>query len=199
MSRGGFREKSGRKPKWGPGEKTCRVPVPQSIRYALEDAIEELWHGEGLRGQALIDALLSIRFRKLPKYNAAVSAGGNRTSSAGGEVRGSDYEEVDLFEELITKPENMMILPVVGDSMIGIGIYQDDWLIVEKIDPLFERPKEGDIVIASINDEDVVKRYLRENGQIVLASENPDYPPIKYSEGSIYISGIVKSVIRRNL
>jgi DNA polymerase V len=111
----------------------------------------------------------------------------------------TDYEEIDLLEVLIPKPSSTIIIPVTGDSMIGIGIYPGDWLIVEQIDPLFQKPQEEDIVIVSMNDETLVKRYRKENGKVVLISENASHEPIRSSEGSIYISGIVKNAIRRDL
>ncbi|MEH1810275.1 LexA family protein [Nostoc sp.] len=50
-----------------------------------------------------------------------------------------------------------------------------------------------------MNDETLVKRYSREKGEVVLVSENDNHEPIRRSKGAIYISGIVKSAIRRNL
>ncbi|MEH2128035.1 LexA family protein [Nostoc sp.] len=80
-----------------------------------------------------------------------------------------------------------------------MGIYPGDWLIVELINPLYQNPKEQEIVIVSVDDETLVKRYSREKGEVVLVSENENHEPIRRSEGAIYISGIVKSAIRRNL
>ena len=110
-----------------------------------------------------------------------------------------DYEEIDLYEELINESNKTIILPVMGDSMIGIGIYPGDWLIVELINPLYQKPKEEEIVIVSVDDETLVKRYRREKGEVVLVSENENHEPIRRAEGAIYISGIVKSAISRNL
>lgn len=83
--------------------------------------------------------------------------------------------------------------------MTGIGIYPGDWLIVEQINPLFNRPKEGDIVIVSVNDEIMVKRYQQKDGKVILLSENDNHKPIVVSDESIYVTGVVRNAIRRNL
>lgn len=196
MPSGGSRRDSGRKQKWG--EPITKIGVPSSIGNDLIIMIEQLWE-KGIIGKELIDALNSVEHPKVKKYDYPVSAGANSTSSVGGDSLNTDYEEIDLFQVLIPKPSNTIILPVTGDSMIGIGIYPGDWLIVEQIDPLFQKPQEEDIVIVSINDETLVKRYRKENGKVVLISENANHEPIRLSEGSIYISGIVKNAIRRDL
>jgi DNA polymerase V len=196
MPSGGIRKNAGRKKKWG--EPRTEIGVPSSISNDLYATIEDLWE-KGIRGKELIDALSSAEFRKIRKYDYPVSAGAQSTSSIGGDSMNTDYEEIDLCKELIPEPSKTIVIPVIGDSMVGIGIYPGDWLIVEQIDPLYQRPNEEDIVIVSVNDETLVKRYRREKGKVVLISENENHQPIRYSEGSIYISGIVRSSIRRNL
>ncbi|MEI1377026.1 S24 family peptidase [Nostoc sp. UHCC 0926] len=196
MPRGGSRKGSGRKYKFG--EPLTDIGVPSSISNDLIVAIEYLWE-KGTRGKELIDALLSAKFRKVRKYDYPVSAGTHSTSSVGGDSMNIDYEEIDLCEELINESNKTIILPVMGDSMIGIGIYPGDWLIVELINPLYQKPKEQEIVIVSVDDEILVKRYMREKGEVVLVSENENHEPIRRAEGAIYISGIVKSAISRNL
>lgn len=196
MPSGGYREKAGRNEKYG--EKRVEIGVPSSISNELVRTIDDLWN-RGIRGKELIDALSSAEFRRIRKYDYPVSAGAHSTSSVGGDSMNTDYEEIDLCQALISEPSKTIIIPAMGDSMIGIGIFPGDWLIVEQINPLFQKPKEGDIVIVSVDDETLVKRYKKEKGKVVLISENENHPPIRASEGSIYISGIIKSAIRRNL
>ena len=52
----------------------------------------------------------------------------------------------------------------------------------------------GQIVVARIGDEATVKRLSRQNGQVWLLPENPNYDPIDGSEAEIV--GIVKAVVR---
>lgn len=196
MPSGDPRQKAGRKPKWG--EPLVKIGVPLSVGNDLVVVIEKLWE-KGIKGQELIEVLRSVEFRKVRRYDYPVSAGAHSTSSIGGDSMNTDYEEIDLCEVLIEEPSKTIVLLVMGDSMIGIGIYPGDWLIVEQINPLYQQPKEEDIVVVAVNDETLVKRYRKEKGEIVLISENENHEPIRLSEGSIYITGIVMNAIRRNL
>jgi hypothetical protein len=57
------------------------------------------------------------------------------------------------------RKEGLFILKVAGDSMIGVGIFEGDWVVVRR---LYERPKNGDIVavlLAGFEDEGTVKTY----------------------------------------
>jgi DNA polymerase V len=194
MSSGGSRKSAGRKPKWD-GETSIRVRVAQSIANGPLHELEKLWE-QGYRDKELTSALRSIKFRAVKKFDNAVSAGAHSTSSVGGDSMNEDYEEIDLAEVLIGNADETFIIPVTGDSMIGIGIYPGDWLIVDSQN---KDPQEGDIVVVAVDDEVMVKRFHQEDGQIVLLSENVNHPAIRRTEGSIFINGIVKNSIRRNL
>lgn len=81
-------------------------------------------------------------------------------------------------------------LRVVGDSMIGAHIMEDDLVVV--------RPQsdaeDGQIVVARFEDNATVKTLRRKNGQVWLMPENDSYPPIDGREAVIV--GLVKAVIR---
>lgn len=81
-------------------------------------------------------------------------------------------------------------LRVRGDSMINAGILDGDKVVV--------RPQptanDGQIVVARIGDEATVKRLRRENGEIWLLPENPNYEPIDGREAELV--GLVKAVVR---
>lgn len=66
------------------------------------------------------------------------------------------------------------ILEVKGESMINVGFFEGDYLIIEKTNTA----KNGDIVVALIEDSVTVKRFYRENGYIRLQPENDDMDPI---------------------
>ena len=101
-------------------------------------------------------------------------------------------KSLDLNEHLIRNREATFIFRVKGDSMIGIGIYDGDELIVDRsIDP-----KHGNIVLAVLNNEFTVERLHRRGGVIKLIAENPIYPPIVVSEGEELV---IWGVVTRNL
>lgn len=66
------------------------------------------------------------------------------------------------------------ILKVRGDSMINVGMYENDLLIVEKTNTA----RDGDIVVALLEDSVTVKRFFKENGYIRLQPENDTMDPI---------------------
>ena len=66
------------------------------------------------------------------------------------------------------------VLKVRGDSMINVGIFNGDCIFVEKCDSA----KNGDIVVALIDDGATVKTFYKENGYIRLQPENDSMEPI---------------------
>lgn len=66
------------------------------------------------------------------------------------------------------------ILEVKGESMINVGFFEGDYLIIEKTNVA----KNGDIVVALIDDSVTVKRFYKENGYIRLQPENDIMDPI---------------------
>ncbi|MEW6189781.1 MAG: transcriptional repressor LexA [Actinomycetota bacterium] len=70
--------------------------------------------------------------------------------------------------------ENTFILKVKGDSMIEIGIFDGDYLVVRQ-QPTAQN---GDIVVALIEEEATVKRFFKERGYIRLQPENRTMEPI---------------------
>ncbi len=104
-------------------------------------------------------------------------------------------QKLSLDELLDIDAPHTYLVRVIGDSMIGAGIYEDDILVVSKAIPA----QHGDIVIAELNGETFVKRLTRQGGQYVLCSENPKYPPRFIMEGDeLVIWGVVTANIRRH-
>ncbi|MBT3530003.1 MAG: transcriptional repressor LexA [Gammaproteobacteria bacterium] len=108
----------------------------------------------------------------------------------------SDYCEIppDMFS-----PAADYLLTVKGTSMIDVGIYEDDLLVVHKTD----KARNGDIVVARIDDEVTVKRLEmgRSKYKLNLLPENPDYEPIEVDTRTedFAIEGISVGVIRRSV
>jgi len=66
------------------------------------------------------------------------------------------------------------ILKVKGESMINAGIFDGDHLFVEKCNTA----RNGDTVVALIDDSATVKTFYKENGHIRLQPENDTMDPI---------------------
>lgn len=101
------------------------------------------------------------------------------------------YYQVDpnLF-----KPAADFLLRVNGMSMKDIGILDGDLLAVHKI----EDAKNGQVIVARIDDDVTVKRLSRKGRKIQLLAENDDFDPIDVDleTQSFSIEGLAVGVIR---
>ena len=90
-----------------------------------------------------------------------------------------DYIEecIDLNKKLIRHPEATYFVRVIGDSMIEARIYEGDYLIVDRA----VEAKNNDIILAVLNGEITVKRYVTRGNRSYLVAANPKYPPFEIS------------------
>ena len=89
-------------------------------------------------------------------------------------------------------PNNQtFVLKVKGDSMINIGIFDGDQIFVESVNTA----RNGDVVVALIEDSATVKTFYAENGHYRLQPENDSMEPIIVDE--VTILGKVFGVFRR--
>ena len=85
-------------------------------------------------------------------------------------------------------------LTIEGDSMVKAGIMDGDIVIIEKCDTA----RDGDIVVALVDEEEVtLKRLRREIGSVVLMPENDAYQPIRLPPGRVRIQGKLIGLYRR--
>ncbi len=109
---------------------------------------------------------------------------------------GTPILATENIEDYIALPQTMLgegehyVLSVCGESMIGAGIMDGDYVVVRKQPTAYN----GDIVVAMIEDEATVKRFYRENGGFRLQPENPSMQPIIVPE--VTILGKVVSLYR---
>lgn len=85
---------------------------------------------------------------------------------------------------------NLFMLNVRGESMINVGIYNGDKIIVQQT----TTANNGDIVVALVEDSATVKTYYKENGHYRLQPENDNMEPIYVNE--VLILGKVIGLIR---
>ncbi|MCX8013411.1 MAG: transcriptional repressor LexA [Rectinema sp.] len=76
--------------------------------------------------------------------------------------------------ELITNHQPHFALRVKGDSMIGAGILSGDIAIIEQC----ETARNGEIVVALLEENVTLKRLFIEQNRFRLQAENPRYAPI---------------------
>lgn len=76
--------------------------------------------------------------------------------------------------EIIPTGEPSFVLKVKGDSMINAGIFSGDQIFVQSCNTA----RNGDTVVALIDDSATVKTFYKENGHIRLQPENDTMDPI---------------------
>ena len=122
---------------------------------------------------------------KLPFYIHKVGAGFPSPAT--------DYieDDVDLNTHLIKNAPATFIIRVQGKSMTNVGIYDGDLLIVDRS----INPKNSSTVIANVNEELVVKTFIKGRNNNYLAS-GPN--KIELSENpNVIIWGVVTYVIHK--
>jgi len=94
----------------------------------------------------------------------------------------------DMFDQ---RPD--YLLKVKGLSMRDAGILDGDLLAIKKTGDA----RNGQIVVARIDDEVTVKRLSKSGGRIELLPENPDFQPIVIQPGQDFsLEGIALGLIR---
>ena len=102
-------------------------------------------------------------------------------------------DDIDLNAHLIKNIPSTFLIRVQGKSMNGVGIHNNDLLIVDRN----LNPKNFSTVIANVNEELVVKTFIREKNQSFLTSGSKKLKnKIDLTENSeIFIWGVVTYVI----
>ena len=108
----------------------------------------------------------------LPLFTCPVSAG--FPSPADDHIEG----KLDLNRHLISNPIATFFVRVTGDSMVGAGIHCGDLLVVDRS----LEPRDGQVAIAVVDGELLVKRLRWRKGRLFLEAEHPDYPPLQIRE-----------------
>ncbi len=112
--------------------------------------------------------------------------------TAGEPIEAVETRESIAVPESLVENMNSFVLKVKGESMIGEGIYDGDFVIVERN----FYPQDGDVVVALIdNTYATLKKYYREANCIRLQPANPAMDPIFVINPAI--QGIVRGIFRK--
>ncbi|EKD55966.1 MAG: LexA repressor [uncultured bacterium] len=99
-------------------------------------------------------------------------------------------ETIDIPRDMMAR--DVFALKVHGRSMIDDGIFDGDYVIIQKTNS----PKNGEIVVALLNGENAtLKRYYKEKSFIRLQPANSQFAPIRAKK--VLIQGRVKGLIRK--
>ncbi|MBV5326014.1 MAG: translesion error-prone DNA polymerase V autoproteolytic subunit [Chlorobium sp.] len=103
-------------------------------------------------------------------------------------------QQLDLNELLIQHPVATFFVRVSGESMKDAGINHGDILVVDRS----LEATSGRIIIAIVNGELTVKRFVQDSSSCQLVAANPDYPPVAITDETDFsVWGVVTSVIHQ--
>lgn len=89
--------------------------------------------------------------------------------------------------------DDHFVLRVAGESMIGEGIHDGDWVVVERR----ERAQPGEMVVALLGDDVTLKRFYPEGAVVRLQPSNPAMEPLRVPAADLRIQGIVVGLMRK--
>lgn len=94
------------------------------------------------------------------------------------------------------KPQADFLLRVHGMSMKDIGIIDGDLLAVHKTQDV----RDGQVVVARVDDDVTVKRLERKGAKVLLHAENEEFNPIEVdlTQQELTIEGLAVGIIRNN-
>jgi repressor LexA len=111
-----------------------------------------------------------------------------------GVLAAENVEEVQPIPEDFTGDGELFMLRVRGDSMIDVGIFDGDYVVVRS-QPDADN---GDVVVAGIpGEEATVKTLQRKRGKVVLRPANPTMEDLVFEPGDVRIYGRVVTLLRR--
>ena len=152
------------------------------------------FHLKGLQSAGLITQAagktraMSINSNNLPKKDQVPVVG---NVAAGSPILAQECIEDYLTFDTDGLTGEHFALRVRGESMLYAGILPDDLVIVHQQ----QDARNGEIVVAMIEEEATVKTLQRKDGHTLLLPENPDYEPIDGDNAEIL--GKVVAVVRK--
>lgn len=101
---------------------------------------------------------------------------------------------LSLEDLVVYRPSATFYVRAEGNAMQRAGIHDKDILIVDR--SIY--PKNGSIVITSVNQEPVIRRFVRRGVRVFLVSDDARHEPIAiYDDTDWIIWGVVTHVIHR--
>jgi repressor LexA len=178
------------------GYPPTRADIAQKLGFKSANAAEE--HLKALARKGAIEMIAGAsRGIRLPESSGIPIIG--RVAAGNPVLAEAHIEDYCDLPANFFKPRADYFLTVQGDSMIDVGILDGDLLAVHST-PV---AKNGDIIVARIENDVTVKRLQRTNQKhlLHLLPENKDYQPIivDLREQAFAIEGLSVGVLRRGI
>jgi repressor LexA len=162
--------------------------VHEHLQALVKKGVIRRFEG-AVRGIEIIDERISSTLQGVELPLAGYIAAGEPI-----EAIENPLETVTVSPDLVSKIKRCFVLQVKGDSMIDEGIFDGDFVVIQKQDTA----ENGDIVIALIeNTFATLKTFFKEKGRIRLQPANQTMDPIYVNPNEIAIQGKVTGVIRK--
>ncbi|TCT24416.1 transcriptional repressor LexA [Thermomonas haemolytica] len=167
------------------------------------------YHLEALEAAGIVERspgrARSLRLLQLPEGPRQLELAANDAALhlpvlgqvAAGVPIGADIgsDQMLLLDRALFSPRPDYLLKVKGDSMRDEGIFDGDLIGVHRT----SEARNGQVVIARIDDEITVKLLKLGQGKIRLLPRNPDYAPIEVKPGQDFaIEGLYCGLVRPN-
>ena len=173
------------------GEK-ANLHSPATIHFHLTKLEEKGYIRKGNSKNRTIEILVPNEYIEKEENVVDVPLLGKVTAGTPIEAIETPDEYFSLPTNLITTKNEVFTLRVSGESMINVGIYDGDILIVERKNTAHN----GETVVAmNTENEATVKTFYKENGYFRLQPENDTMEPIILKE--VTILGKVIGLYRR--
>ena len=155
---------------------------PATIHFHLTKLEEKGYIKKGNSTNRTIEILVPNEYIEKEENVVDVPLLGKVTAGTPIEAIETPDEYFSLPTSLVNNKKEIFTLKVSGESMINVGIYDGDILIVERQNTA----KNGDTVVAMNSDnEATVKTFYKENGYFRLQPENDTMEPIILKEVTI--------------
>ena len=180
------------------GYPPTRAEIAQELGFKSPNAAEE--HLKALARKGAIEMTPGAsRGIRIPGFEAKADESTlpiiGRVAAGAPILAQEHVEESCNINPTFFHPRADYLLRVQGMSMKNVGIFDGDLLAVHTC----REARNGQIVVARIDDEVTVKRFKREGNKVWLIAENPDFQPIEVNlkEQELVIEGLSVGVIRR--
>ena len=163
------------------GEK-ANLSSPATIHFHLSKLEEKGYIKKGDNKNRTIEILVPNEYLQKDESVIEVPMLGKVTAGTPIEAIETPDEYFSIPASMITTTNEVFTLKVSGESMINVGIYDGDILIVERKNTA----RNGETVVAMNSDnEATVKTFYKEDGYFRLQSENDTMDPIILKEVTI--------------
>ena len=156
----------------GISRRTCRVVEAVGCHPRFSPSWREIEVGES--GRLLKTPAVGWRNRADVPVIGRIRAGRPVTAE-------ESIEDVFPLPRKLVGNGTLFLLRVVGDSMIGAGIADGDWVVVRQ-QPTAEN---GEIVAAMVDKEATIKTFKRSGKSVWLVPHNPVYAPMRFDDATI--------------